>query len=172
MLNKRLNFKGFKLLMWLIFLIYLAILVEVVILKNGTAITIARSRAALGLEMPLSKRIAYSNFIPFKTILLYISGQGYNSIQNIFGNILVFIPLGFLLPILFNNCKRLNNTIFISILVSASIETIQLLFNLGSCDIDDLILNTLGSIIGFVIYNNINFSIANKLKLEIKTKNK
>ncbi|MCB2287828.1 hypothetical protein LGK99_12155 [Clostridium algidicarnis] len=62
-------------------MIYLAILVEVVILKNGTAITIARSRAALGLEMPLSKRIAYSNFIPFKTILLYISGQGLDLCQ-------------------------------------------------------------------------------------------
>lgn len=60
--------------------------------------------------------------------------------------------MGFLVPILFNYCKKFKNTFFIAMLVSVSIELIQLLFNLGSCDIDDLILNVLGSMLGFAFY--------------------
>ncbi|MFL0245622.1 VanZ family protein [Candidatus Clostridium stratigraminis] len=53
---------------------------------------------------------------------------------------------------IFKKCNKIKNTFLISVGVSLIIEVIQLIFYLGACDIDDLILNILGSLLGFGIY--------------------
>ncbi|AUM97722.1 VanZ family protein [Clostridium botulinum] len=63
----------------------------------------------------------------------------------------MFIPLGILVPTLFKNISK-KKVIFICFGVSLSFETIQYIFGLGASDIDDLILNTLGGIIGTLLY--------------------
>lgn len=98
------------------------------------------------------------NFIPFKSI---VDTVNYGSIsivlKQIAGNVLLFIPLGFAIPILFFKIANIK-TIVIGFTVSLAIELIQatsgvfLGFNYRSCDIDDLILNTIGTIIGLSIY--------------------
>lgn len=98
------------------------------------------------------------NFIPFKSIVDTIN---YGSIsiflRQVAGNVLLFIPLGFALPILFFRIKNIK-TILIGFTLSLAIELIQatsglfLGYNYRSCDIDDLILNTIGTIIGLAIY--------------------
>ena len=107
-----------------------------------------------GAKISFIQKISGINLIPFKTIFYYLGGnQSLTvSVQNILGNILAFSPLGFLLPILFNKYKKLKNIFFISVSVSLSIEIIHLFLNIGSCDIDDLILNVLGAILGFCVY--------------------
>ncbi|WP_420488189.1 VanZ family protein [Gottfriedia acidiceleris] len=73
------------------------------------------------------------------------------------GNVLLFIPLGFALPILLFKLTN-RKTIVIGFTLSLAIELIQatsglfLGYNYRSCDIDDLILNTIGTIIGLAIY--------------------
>ncbi|EGT3996408.1 VanZ family protein, partial [Clostridioides difficile] len=74
-----------------------------------------------------------------------------------------FIPMGIFLPIV---CKNLNKkTIIITIiLVSLAFELTQYIFALGSSDIDDVILNSLGGIIGITIYINMNKLFPNDIK--------
>lgn len=70
---------------------------------------------------------------------------------NYVANIIMFIPLGFLLPLIWRKCKNIIITTFIGAGFSLFIEIGQL-FNHRVTDIDDLIMNTLGAIIGFCIW--------------------
>lgn len=98
------------------------------------------------------------NFIPFKSIIdTFNSGSIPLVLKQVAGNVLLFIPLGFALPILFFKISKIK-TIVIGFTLSLAIELIQatsglfLGYNYRSCDIDDLILNTFGTIIGLAIY--------------------
>jgi len=74
---------------------------------------------------------------------------------NILGNLVAFMPLGLIVPIVF---KRKETYYFFHIVVlwafiiSLSIEIAQLVMSVGSFDVDDLILNTFGAMIGYWIY--------------------
>jgi glycopeptide antibiotics resistance protein len=74
--------------------------------------------------------------------------------HNFFGNILMFIPLGIFLPWRYN--KRFGNTVVLALLFSCLIEFIQFLnMYLGYyryVDVDDVLLNTFGAIIGYALY--------------------
>ena len=76
--------------------------------------------------------------------------------RQVLGNIALFVPLSI---ILLNYCKCLNNTniIFISFFTSFSFELIQLSTGWGIFDVDDILLNTIGGIIGLIIYRLFNF---------------
>jgi len=92
------------------------------------------------------------NLIPFKTILGYFNKnvEPYEFIINIFGNIGVFIPFGILFPIIFNLTQKKGNILFIVLITT--LEILQLITKRGCCDVDDVILNTLGFNIGYFIY--------------------
>ena len=66
-------------------------------------------------------------------------------------NVVMFIPLGFLVPFLWSNYRKMHKVAFVGFLMSLSIEVCQL-FCYRISDVNDLITNTLGSIIGFVIW--------------------
>lgn len=69
-------------------------------------------------------------------------------------NILLFMPLGYILPLMIRSYKnRFRKAILISFLVSLSIETIQLVGHLGWFDVDDLINNTIGAALGTLLFN-------------------
>lgn len=73
-------------------------------------------------------------------------------VTNLFGNIFAFSPYGYLLPFI-----RKKKTGFFAVLCSTfcfslTIETMQLVFKLGVFDVDDLLLNTVGGIIGYSIF--------------------
>lgn len=73
-------------------------------------------------------------------------------ILNVIGNIMVFMPLGAFLPMLFKRCRNLFFTMILSMEVSLVVELIQLMTKVGSFDVDDLLLNTLGGVCGFLVY--------------------
>lgn len=76
-----------------------------------------------------------------------------NSLYNVLGNVLLFIPLGFGIPLLFKNHNKLGKITFYGFAASLSIESLQYLTRTNFTDIDDVIFNTFGAILGFIIYN-------------------
>jgi len=77
-------------------------------------------------------------------------------LRNTLGNIALFLPLGILLPLIFGRFRALKRVMAIAFCLSLSIETIQFFSRfIGSpraVDIDDVLLNTLGACLGFVVY--------------------
>ena len=90
-----------------------------------------------------------SNFTPFKEIFRYSIGSD-KFIKNILGNILLFAPYGFFASYYLKNNKFSTITI-LTLIVSVTIEVVQ--YYIGRVfDIDDIILNLLGGILGYLIY--------------------
>ena len=71
---------------------------------------------------------------------------------NVIGNICVFMPLGMFLPKLFQRCKNVFFVIVLSLELSLVVEVIQLVSRVGSFDVDDLLLNTIGGMLGYLVY--------------------
>lgn len=95
-----------------------------------------------------------NNFIPFKEIMRYDLSSGL-FYKNVIGNVLLFVPFGYFVSDIINN-KKLLVSMFITLVTSVSIEVIQM--NIGrSFDIDDIILNFVGGIIGYGFYKFIDF---------------
>ena len=95
------------------------------------------------------------NLIPFKSIVdIFKNGTTYEVIINIFGNLLVFMPLEYFLIELFKVKKFSLNFIF-SFGIILLIELFQYVFKVGVLDIDDLILCTFGMMIFYIIYTRI-----------------
>ena len=103
----------------------------------------------------------------YSTYRNYVSAGAF--LLNLFGNLLVFFPIGFLVPI-----WRLEKTgciriIIYAFLFSLCIETLQLITKVGVFDVDDLMMNTVGGLIGWIIYCIIRF-IYHKWKAKNKKK--
>lgn len=105
----------------------------------------------------LYNHIKMGNFIPFKSIFYYISGKEtyWNSIYNLIGNIIVFIPLGYLFPMVNKKISSHRSIIIYGFFTSFIFEVIQLYTWVGNFDVDDIILNIFGTWIGFLIYMRI-----------------
>ena len=71
---------------------------------------------------------------------------------NLLGNVLGFIPFGILVPMLIQQIANLRTILFAALFISFVFEIIQLLAVLGSFDVDDLLLNTIGAGLGYYIY--------------------
>lgn len=103
-----------------------------------------------------AQRVYHYNLIPFKEIgrfIRYREAIGIHAVfLNIFGNVVAFIPFGAFLPIFSKRCRRLWRTVFFSFELSLWVELLQLIFKVGSFDVDDLMLNTLGGFLGFLAY--------------------
>lgn len=106
----------------------------------------------------------YMNYVPFYTLIessLYqasILGKESAMIMflyNVIGNVLCFVPLGIFLSSYLKD-KNLFVIFVYVMMVSASIEVLQYLFYTGISDIDDIIFNTLGGLLGYCIYQMIN----------------
>ncbi len=91
------------------------------------------------------------NLIPFRSIAQFASG-GIDTafLINIVGNVLLFVPLGFCLPFFWPRWRRFTKMLLVGAGFSFTIEFIQLFIN-RSVDIDDLILNTAGVLLGYAV---------------------
>ena len=81
----------------------------------------------------------------------HILGMKY-VILNFAGNVIAFIPFGYLLPKMVKKKPRLFHTVLFSFEFSLLVELTQLISRTGSFDVDDLILNTFGGLIGYILY--------------------
>lgn len=92
------------------------------------------------------------NLIPFREMTRYSIGSK-SFFYNVIGNIVLFIPFGFIICDFFKG-KKIKHVVIPSFITSLSAELIQ--FQIGRAfDVDDVILNTLGALIGFMIYISI-----------------
>ena len=129
---------------WVLFIGYLALLVYFLFFAESFGRTD-------------STRSGYAyNLKPFKEITrfwIYRDRLGFKAFfLNIFGNVAAFIPCGFFLPIVSRRSKQWQNTVAISFGFSLSVELPQLVSKVGSFDVDDLILNTMGAALGYILY--------------------
>lgn len=94
------------------------------------------------------------NLIPFVEIRrfwTYRSQLGVFAVfTNIIGNVIGFIPYGFILPIIHRGLRSSLLIILSGFALSLCVETIQLITKVGCFDVDDLILNTLGAALGYL----------------------
>ena len=105
-----------------------------------------------------------SNFTPFKEILRYSIGSKL-FFKNVIGNMVLFVPFGFFVSY-FLKLEKIYSITFFTVITSVTIEVTQLLIG-RVFDIDDLLLNLIGGIIGFGIYrliHNIKDSLPSFLK--------
>jgi len=96
------------------------------------------------------------NLILFKEIRRFIVYSGHLGASSVFtnliGNVVAFIPFGIFLPILTNNRLKIFRVTIFTFALTLSIELIQLMSRVGIFDVDDMILNTLGGIIGYLLF--------------------
>ena len=96
------------------------------------------------------------NFVPFKEIRRFLEYRvviGFKAVLlNLFGNVFVFSPFGFIVPVISRKSRVVMKMLILTFMLSFCIETIQLLCRVGSFDVDDLLLNTLGGLIGYAIF--------------------
>jgi len=100
-----------------------------------------------------------NNYIPFKSIIQIINNLSLaTALKQVMGNIIMFVPFGFFIPILFRKYSIKKYTI-ICFLIACSIEMSQLVLSniigvrFKITDIDDVILNLSGGVIGYYIFN-------------------
>ena len=125
-------------------------------------------RVGLKTGMSYAEQLRSSyNLIPGDTVLRYVravwrvfQGNG-NPIMlryaaiNVVGNVVVFIPLGLFLPELFPKLRRYWRFLLTVTALIAMVEVVQLLTLLGSCDVDDLILNVIGASVGYCFFKRV-----------------
>lgn len=94
------------------------------------------------------------NPVPFSTILQYLGGSmtTYSIIINLLGNIAAFMPMGFLTPIAFPAVRSFKCVFFVTCLSTILVEITQYLTRSGISDIDDILLNTAGGILGYLFF--------------------
>lgn len=117
------------------------------------------SRSLLWSDLSLMEYVkSSSNFLPFKTISTYITAMFDGSmnrdipIKNLFGNFILFLPMGIYLPYFAKRINKVRTFTFSMMILLLVIEVIQVVTRLGSLDIDDFILNMVGALIGFAIW--------------------
>jgi glycopeptide antibiotics resistance protein len=124
---------------------YGAFLVEVMVLKVVPLIKIGGVMLNFG-----GTQDGQPNFVPFKTIGPYLLGYKGLIIAgiNLAGNILLLVPLGFLMPLVFPGMTA-KKAFALATAACLAIEVLQVVMRVGIFDIDDVILNVLGCMAGY-----------------------
>lgn len=147
----------------LFFAIYILFVIRVIIFKYPPEHL--RAIAATWRKDVILEGLGTANFTPFKTIKMYIDySYKLNSVENLLGNVLVFVPFGLLFPMVFTEHVGETDTPdskkdghFWVMLLNAfvfvlGIEVFQLFSAFGAFDVDDILLNCLGASLGFGCY--------------------
>lgn len=91
------------------------------------------------------------NLAPFRAIAHDVKEGGRNFVVNILGNLVVFLPLGFAIPVLGGRATRAWHVAVAGALLSAGVELAQYGLGRRVADIDDVFMNTTGSVVGYAI---------------------
>lgn len=101
--------------------------------------------------------LSHLNLIPFNTVYEYffqtntdVDEWGSVSLLNLIANVFLFSPLGFFVPLIWSRCNSFKKILVLGLSVTCFIEFVQYFIGRSS-DIDDVILNTFGTVIGYIV---------------------
>lgn len=173
----RINSNKIKQIYWLKELIILLFIVYIYMVISVTLFPIP-----IGYTMNFRSILSLVNIISLKSIIENINlvGVAYNGdiifmvkliMRNVLGNVLLLMPLGFFIPILWSRFRQLKRIVLLGFTLSVLIEFLQLLQSLIGgigrvSDVDDVIFNVLGTIIGYYIYK-LTFKLVEKYEIKI-----
>ena len=127
---------------WLAFAVYLIMLCYYLFFAELTGRTGSEEyHYNLVLFKEIKRFIRYREILGTKAVLL-----------NLAGNVVSFIPFGLFLPLLSHRCRRFGYVTMLSFDFSLMVELIQLISKVGSFDVDDLLLNTIGGALGYICF--------------------
>lgn len=133
----------------ILFLAYLALLIYFLFFAEG-----------YGRQISGTREYRY-NLVPFTEIRrfwVYREQVGtLAAFLNLGGNVLGFMPFGFLLPVLSQRFGRFWVTVPLGFSLSLAVECTQLAAKVGSFDVDDILLNTLGVLLGWLAFRLLNW---------------
>ena len=143
---------------YVFFAVYLYLLLSMTLLDE----TLGRSGNSIYRLLSEGARIQYIsrfvNLIPFQSIYkVYILGcfngyvNLYYTLLNLLGNVVAFMPLAFFLPYFFRSLRKWYSYLAVVVGAVFLIELLQFVFMVGSCDVDDLLLNAGGSMLMYAI---------------------
>jgi glycopeptide antibiotics resistance protein len=97
------------------------------------------------------------NLVPARTVVEIVRDFPDQIVSQLLDNVAMFVPLGFLLPLLSTRCRRFAATAAVGLSVSAGIELVQLgmrltLVSRRTLDVDDVILNVTGACLGYLVW--------------------
>jgi glycopeptide antibiotics resistance protein len=139
-----------KRLIWVgILAAYSAILIRVMVFRHVPVIRVGHMMFNFG----GADANGQANFVPFKTILPYLLGYKGWVIAgvNLIGNVVLPVPIGFLAMLVYPNMTW-KTALALAVAFGLIIEGMQMVFHLGIFDIDDVILNGLGVMIGYCLF--------------------
>ena len=128
---------------WCLFIVYLLSLAYFLFFAEATGRT-------------FTERTYQYNLIPFHEIrrfFVYRRQLGFAAVaRNLAGNVLAFVPFGVFLPMLVKRVRSLGKTLLLGFEFSLLVEIVQLFSKVGSFDVDDILLNTFGVLVGYVLF--------------------
>lgn len=132
----------YRIWLWLLFLYYLWVLVNMLFLDAA----LGRGSGAGGV-----------NLEPLRTVHNYLRAYELGNIRlelvliNLAGNLAAFAPMAVFLPALFRSQRNLLVFLLTIVLLVGAVEAVQYLTGTGSCDVDDLLLNTAGALAAWIL---------------------
>lgn len=109
-----------------------------------------------GLLFMKARSFSSINLVPFYSIGSFLFSDDKIlrafAVSNVVGNIVLFVPLGLYLSLFLREKSIAKNVLWI-LLISTSVEVLQFVFKVGATDIDDVLLNGFGGLIGIIAYH-------------------
>lgn len=126
---------------WVLFIAYIIVLVYFLFFSEryGRGSSGGGYRCNLVLFKEIRRFVVYRHILGWESFVV-----------NIFGNVFAFAPFGFVLPVISPQNRKFINVALLSLELTLTIEVMQLLLKVGIFDVDDIFLNTLGGMIGYL----------------------
>jgi glycopeptide antibiotics resistance protein len=140
---KKDNNKGLKTVCTCLFYIYIIVLLYFLFFSEryGRECTTRGYRYNLEFLKEIKRFIRYRKQLGLESFVV-----------NILGNVLAFTPLGFLLPFLHKKYDNFICVLLLSMMFSLTVELLQLVSKVGIFDVDDILLNSIGGVMGYFLF--------------------
>jgi glycopeptide antibiotics resistance protein len=127
---------------------YSAILIKLVVFKTGSLLETRHLRLRF-----TDHSTGRANYMPFRTIWPYLQGhpRWLIAIVNLVGNIAPFMPIGFLAPLVYRKMTW-QRSLVLAFATGLAMEGLEVMFRVGIFDIDDVLLNAFGVMLGYWIF--------------------
>ena len=135
--------KMIRMALKIIFGIYIILLIYFLLFAESTGRTYQGRTYQYNLTLfkEIKRFITYRESLGMKAVIL-----------NLFGNVAAFLPFGMIVPMMNRRFRGFLPIVLLTFEFSLLVETIQLVCKVGSFDVDDLLLNTVGGILGYLMF--------------------